>query len=263
MQVLGQNIETTESRDMALRLVVDSVTDDGVYLFTATIEDFANQSAGSFGGMDFSSEQLPDEVKDTQPKFSAAKGMAFTFEFHPDGTVQNVDGVDPILDAIVDTVENIRPFQKVALRTQVSNALGGGDLPRTLSDIVCIHPPSDVGVGDSWIETYEVAGGVQLTVEETVTFTERAGSVAVFDVALKTTPQLGTQSIPLPGASSLPFQATGNGGGQARADIATGFTLESNSSFELEGTMSGVPGASGVELPIVVKVSSRMESRPG
>jgi hypothetical protein len=262
MQVLGQNVENTQSQDMTLRLRVDSVNDD-VYGFTATIEKLASQTAGSFAGMTFTEDQLPDELKDMQPKLSAAEGMAFTFEYHPDGTVKNVDGTDPILDAIVDSVENLRPFQRVAMRTQVANTLGVNDFEYMLADMVCVHPPSNVGVGDSWTESHRLSGGAVMTVEETYTLTERTGGVAVFEVIQKTSPELGSQSVPMPGGDSLGFRATGSGAGTMRSDPATGFTLEGNSSFSVEGAVSGLPGASGVELPVELKVSSRMESRPG
>ena len=170
--------------------------------------------------------------------YAALVGNGFDLELSPSGEVLAINGVDALLDAVLEAAE-LPPGPESDMRRETLLAQFGEEvLVDTFEQSFNIYPDGPVAVGDSWSEQGAVNYGFAFLADITWTLVDRADGVATVEVT--STIESDPDAEP-PDLSVMPMEMalTGEQSGTLLIDEATGWVLGSTLTQSLTGSMRG------------------------
>ncbi len=225
----------------------------------------------------YDSAHPPDAMKGSGDTLKGMVGARLSFRLSPQGQISDIQGVKEYLNHLNQGIEKAfgqtpqAKAQQKAMREMLGTLMSPEVLQESFGAAYRVMPTAPVALGGSW--NYAVVTpimGTTFTQKGQSTFVSRAGGLVTIanKGELSTNggaefkvPGLaaGTAKTPAP-ISQLDLHGTSKG--DATVDEATGLTIQSRMTQNMEGdlVMSGLMGA-GSELTIPMKIKDETISR--
>jgi hypothetical protein len=265
-QVLSQSIQGEEQRTKqrigtGFTLLVEEVQPDGSLWLKTTHDWVLMEQSGPMGAFAYDSAKPPPFVPPPARGFAALQGKGFSVLVSPRGRVQDVRGLDALLEEMLKEMDLPEGEGGGLVEKQFRGQFGEEAMKGTLGHLFLDYPGEPVAVGDSWNHTFTVSAGIPMILDATYTLKHREGGTAVVEARAKI--RSNPEAPPLEmGTSRLRYEIEGTQEAMLEIDVATGRTVRGRGKTAFSGTLKAdltTPGARGVSIPITGAGTSRIE----
>ena len=167
---------------------------------------------------------------------AAMLGSEFHATFTPSGEVTDIDGVDEMMERVIQSIEIPDGPMKDMMSDQIKSQFGEAQVKDMLSMATSVYPEHPVAVGESWNRVDTLNMGFAMTVDGTYTLTERKDGRVTIEIDSRiTTPK---DSPPLEmGPTRMTFAMTGDQKGTTHFEEATGMMIDMQMTQDFGGTL--------------------------
>jgi hypothetical protein len=252
----GNEMEVLQTIGIGQTLKVTDVDDKGAMTVAATFGPVAMKMEGPQGSFEFDSEDPPDEVPLAAQGMAAILGCSFTMKFTPKGKIEELTGVDEMLDKMFEGIELPDGELKDKMLEDMKKQFGADALKEMMENMMAMFPDKPVGVGDFWKQKVTITRGFPMVIESTYTLAGREDGVAELEVESTIEPNADAEPMKV-GPMSMKFKLKGTQEGTLKINEATGWFVEGKMTQEMEGEtiISGAPGQ-GEEMSIPMRIKS-------
>jgi hypothetical protein len=245
-----------------IRLLAAAVSPDGSVTLHQTTEAVRVEMAAPAGKVVYDSAD-PKSAGDNEGSAALAKvfggvvGATISITMAPNGAVQRVDGIQRVLDKILQDAPEER--RTAALMQSLKSVLSDEAVRASLEQSFPRMPPQPVKPGDTWTGKIALGSSAIGRISGTQTFTLKSvdGNRATIAVALA----LKQESTPPMGPSGMTVKlGDAKGEGEIDFDAASGRIRRSTMQTEMPSTMTTVtPDGQPATMKNLTKTSMTME----
>lgn len=253
--IMGQVQDVQSSSSSVVRTTVLEVDPDGSALVRTVYESFKMSQRSPMGSVEYDSSNPPDSVPVAARPYAALVGSEFTMRISPQGGMTDVQGMEAMMDRVLETSGLPAGPMLEQTRESVSQMMEG------MWSGVSTLPAEPIVVGDSWGSTAPPAAGLPFNFETTLTLVGRRNGVAMIDIRVVMGEGESTMEI---GPMTMRYDVEGEQTGTMEIDEATGWPIRSRLEGSFSGTieMEGLPGMSQ-STPMTVHSLITVERLPG
>jgi hypothetical protein len=269
-QVIEQTIAGRENKIeqniiMNYTFSVQDVDDSG----TATISivyDAVKMQQKVSNGMAFSYDSTDKDapVPAAVKGFAGLVGRGFDMKITPDGKVTDIQGVDSMIDGLVEGMDQVNPAMKSQMREAFNRQFGETAIRENMENMMGFYPQNPVAVGESWESEMRLTSAMPAEIKAKWILTERFDGKVRIDMASTVEPLEDAEPVNM-GPMQLKYELSGEQKGYLILDEKTGWTEESEINQEFSGVIHAfnVPGAeeSSTDWPMSIKGVLRTESK--
>jgi hypothetical protein len=253
----GQEQHIAQTVKIGQTFKVEDIDADGVATIKVTFGPLAMRTQMGELGIEYDSDNPPDEILPAARPLAAMVGRSFTLRLKPDGTLVELKGVDAMLEAALGTIA-LTDAQKERLRASLEQQFGDEALKELMTSTFKYLPDEPVGVGDTWTSAAATERGYPAVFETVYKLLARKDGVATIEAKTKITsnPEGPPQKM---GAATVRYKLEGTQEGTFEIDEATGWYVGGKLTQKVQGEMmvSGLPGqAEGEEEPVPIIIES-------
>ncbi len=207
--------------------------------------------------MTFDSRTGENTMGETGMMLEMVVGMELGFEYQRNGIIENVHGIDRIMDNMLDEI-GVPEDQKEAVREMVSQEMDEESFKADLSNTTLTFPKEAIGVGDTWQDTtVSDMNGIPITAYNTYTLLEIREDEVLIQIDGVLTGEGGMAPF-----GSANTKMSGISDGVYAVSIETGIPtsgtlnmkLNSNSEFDTENKEA--PDSMKMQIDMVVKLEA-------
>jgi predicted secreted protein len=206
-----------------------------------------------FGGqrIEYDSDSPPEVLDQSMKSLAVMPGTVIRAEMTPDGKVVSVDGVDAMIDKMIEAMNITDSQEKRAVLADLRKQWGTDAMKQSLEQITSFYPARPVSPGSSWTSDFDLTSGVPMHIVSTYNLQTRIGARDSIDVSSQISSDSATSSVTM-GPLSMAYSINGSQSGTILVDEATGLPLSSRLDMHYEGTVavSGVPDQESQTWPI-------------
>jgi len=261
-QVMGRTREVTQLYAFTFTLTVEDIEEDGTAAVAVQYQAVRTSRKEPDSNTEYDSTQPPEEVAERDKPFAALVGQGFRMKMGPDGRIQDIQGVDELLDTLLESLTDspaaIRAMTQISLEEQFGEAA----LRETMARLTEMYPDRPVGIGDSWAKSITINKGFPMFRSNTYHLISRQGGTATVEVNSEVAPNQQTTPVRL-GGTTLRLSLSGRQTGTIQIDEKTGLPLRAQLSEDLSGNMimeSKAPGGESQSLPVSIKGTRKIQS---
>jgi uncharacterized protein DUF6263 len=253
--IMGQVQDVQTSNSIGIRTTVVEVDAGGSALVRMVYESFKMSQQSPAGSVEYDSFNPPDPVPDAARPYAAMVGSEFTMRISPQGRMTDVQGMEAMMDRIMETSNVPAGPMMEQVRGSVDQMMEG------MWSGFSTLPAEPIMTGDSWESNPPPGGGLPLNFETTLTLVGRRNGVAMIEMHVIMGEGDSTMEI---GPMTLRYDVVGEQTGTMEIDEATGWPLRSRLEGGFSGTieMEGLPGLSR-SIPMVSHSLMTLERLPG
>ena len=262
--IAGRQNKIEQKITMNYTFSVKDVDDSG----TATVSivyDAVKMQQRMSNGMAFSYDSTDTDA----PVPAAAKGFAglvgrgFELSMTPEGKVTEIQGVDAMIDALIEGMDQVNPAMKSQMRDAFKRQFGETAIRENMENMMGFYPDEKVAVGDSWESSMRLTSAMPAEINAKWTLKERFDGKVRIDMASTVEPLEDAEPMDM-GPMQLKYELSGEQNGYLVLDEKTGWTEESEINQEFSGVIHALnmPGAeeSSMDWPMSIKGILRTES---
>jgi len=185
----------------------------------------------SVGVIEYDSSDPSAQPPPGAEAFAALIGEGFQVRIAPDGEILEVDGVEEMLENILD---KLPPAQRESLEEALRQQFSSDALKDEMGKSFVIYPDKPVGVGDSWKEKQVTGiGTLPITLDTTWTLKMRRGGRSTVEVTslIETIPGMPAEQ----GSTGAIYRLVGEQRGTIEIDESTGWIIRGIVTQHLSG----------------------------
>lgn len=256
------DVTLEQTMTQRIKLLAAAVAPNGSVTLHQTTEAVRVEMSAPAGKVTYDSAD-PKSADDNEAAAALARvfggivGSTISITMAPDGAVQRVDGIQKVLDKIMQSVPDDRAAAALAqsLRSVLSEEAVRASLEQSFPRL----PPQPVKPGDTWTGQVALGSSVIGRVSGAQTFTLKSadGDRATIAVSLA----LKQESAPPMGPSGMTVKlGDSKGDGEIEFDVAAGRIRKSTMRTEMPSTMTTVgPDGRPAAMKNTTKTSMTME----
>ncbi|MEZ4826385.1 MAG: DUF6263 family protein [Bacteroidia bacterium] len=191
---------------------------------------------GVTGSTRYDSDSVMAEVPVAAKGFAALTGQSFLMDVTTNGEVTAVEGIDQMLDHMLQSFDNLDNQTRDALSHSLKNQYGDENTRATMQNLMAIYPKKKVGVGDEWKKVATIHQGFPLTLQTTYKIKSIAGDDVTLDVFSEIVSDPDTPMEIM--GMKLNYRLAGVQQGETHLDPATGWTKGSKINQDLSGEVT-------------------------
>ena len=214
------------------------------------------KQAGAAGELDYDSADPPAELAPAARGYAGLVGQQLQFEMTPDGRVTEVEGIDELVQNMVEALDLPDGPMKEAATQAMKGQMNEDSIKQMMSLATAIYPPKPVAVGDSWEDRSMLGGMTPMVIDSTFTLKEFDDTTATLAVDGKLAPAPDAQPFEMNGMKMM-AQLGGTQNGTTVLDRDTGLAIKSTVQQSMSGTMS-MTTPQGQDMDIDMTVESTM-----
>lgn len=258
--IMGMNQVIKQKIALYYDLTVKDVSDETYTLDYTYTRVTLNMDGGAMLGVtEYDSDQDKEDTPPMAVGYAGMVGQAFTFTTNRRGEIQDVQGIDKLLDRMIEGMDDISEAEREAMKAAFRNQFGEEATKSNIQGSLPVFPEKKVKSGKSWDQVTIIAAGFQMN--QTTTYTVE--SIAEDQVKLSASISQGSdpESTMETNGMTMAYEVTGQGTGESIIDMSSGMVSLSTSTYEISGevTASGAMMGNGMTWPISISQTSVLE----
>jgi hypothetical protein len=241
---LFEGLELTEIMEIRFELEATPVEErDGNVLIKAQFLNYEQSSEIMGANTFFTEDSLPEPLRDifflSKPDYSALKGIEFTFEVEPDGSISNVHNTRELVNALVATVSSRRKARAehiMQARDRLEEEFGAEGIASGLAPLMTLPGGPKVSEDSEWAHSFERNLSMPMQTEGEFTVKRLTSSRA--SVESKETISTDPEGSLMPTGDAY-LEGSLTGAGDYTVDPDSGWITEGRARYE--GTMTVRP----------------------
>ncbi len=262
--IAGQENKIEQKVTMNYTFSVEEVDESGTAMISIVYDAVKMQQKMS-NGMAFSYDSTDKDasVPNAAKGFAGLVGRGFKMKMTPDGTVTDIQGVDAMIDALVEGLDQVNPAMKSQMRDVFKGQFGETAIRENMENMMGFYPKNPVAVGESWGSEMRLTSAMPAEIKAKWILTERFDGKVRIDMTSTVEPLEDAEPVDM-GPMQLKYELSGEQKGYLVLDEKTGWTEKSEINQEFSGVIHAfnVPGAeeSSTDWPMSIKGVLRTES---
>lgn len=228
--MMGQTQNIDSDQGYGVTITVTGIN-NGVYSMNLTYNSIMIKNP--MAGIDYDSETTTSEPTGPAKAVSSVIGSEVTFDMNKNGAVSNIQGMEAMLDKMVENMELTDEAQASAFKAQMSAQYNAENIESQMKRTMINFPDKELNKGDTWSEDQSITTPFAMNIQ---TIYELA-DYNTETVTINVTSDIFTEgeSASMGGATMIP-DLSGVQSGTVVLDRKTGLVVSSN----LEQLISGV-----------------------
>jgi hypothetical protein len=257
--MFGQNIQMQQFIGMTLRTqFLDRPSEAGGVWAAITYDRVQFKQTGPQGNLDYDSADPPDPVPMGARAFTGMVGRTLQVEYHADGRVVQIEGIDAMMQAMVEALDLPEGPSREALETAMKSQMNPDTLKQMINMASGFYPDRPVARGESWDDRQKVAGMMPMTIDTTYTLKDYDEQHATLDLVGKIGPNPDAQA-PVVNGAELDAEMNGTQTGQTLINRKTGWPIRSSIDQNMVGGITVVaPDGNSFEIDMTITGTVKM-----
>ena len=233
--VMGQAQDMVQQIGMGQQFDVLSAA-DGVYDVKLTYYWVSYLQDGPMGRVEYDSDDPPEVIPPMAIGFAALKGRHVVMKIDALGYVQDIIGIDAMLDAMVMKFDSLGMTPPPEMKESLKQQFGDEAMKAQMENMMAIYPEEEVGIGDTWTKEVALKSGMPMTLVNTYRLVGREAGQAQIEVESIVTPSSGDPMEV--GGMTLAYAISGTQQGTMVLDEANGLPVQANIAQKLSGDVT-------------------------
>jgi hypothetical protein len=250
---MKQDMEQTVVMTMTYNIV--DVAEDGTATINASYDGVVYRNDGPLGLIEYDSDKSEGDAHPLAGGFAALVGKSFTMMMTPTGEVTQVQGIEEMLDAMIEDMGVPDGPEKEMMREQMKKQFGDEAMKNQVRNMVTTYPEKPVGVGDTWTEKVADVPQLPIVITTTYTFKSRSEGIATLEVESEVTPNPDAEPVNA-GMARISYDLSGEMNGTMEIEEATGWTRKASVTQELSGTAKMLDSPTGEDMSWPISIES-------
>lgn len=257
---MNQQMTMEQLIGMTMRYdVTDRVSDAGGTWVTMTYAGIKYKMDGPMGLTDYDSANPPAEVPMMAKGMAALVGQSLQIEFLPTGEVGGIEGVQAMMDAMVEAFDLPEGPAKENMKTTMQMQFNEEMIEQMVAATAGMYPGKPVSRSDTWAEAVTLGGMMPMQIDVNYTLNDFDAETATVGVAGKITPHPDAQPVMM-GGMEMDAEFTGTQAGHVVLDRATGFLMSSEVTQDMDGGMTmNMDNGNSMEIEMVIDSTVTMK----
>lgn len=228
-----KDLSVNQQIEMAMRCEITDVAADGVATLKLTFTGIRFKQDGLTGSIQYDSADPAAEISPMTLGFSVLVGAELTLKISAQGEIQDVQGVDAMLEAMLQKMGQDQEKGAVIKKT-LRNQFSDQALKEMAQQASLPFPQHPVAVGEAWTNRVTLSKGYPLILESIYRFREYRDGVAYLDVDTTIAPNPEAAPMDL-GAFKLNYSFSGTQTGNMQIQEAGGIACSGRVTQQLSG----------------------------
>lgn len=257
----GQAMDMDQKFTMGTIAEVLDVDDEGISTVKITYSQIKMSMNGPGGLIEYDSTKPAADSDNPQVKmmtgvWKAMLGMEMVMKFTPKGDIASIEGIEEMLDKMVEKMGTDDPAAAQAMKEMMKNFMGEEAIKEMNNSMFAGLPDGLVGIGDVWHDTISLGAGFPIDLDVTYVLKDRKDGVAFIDMVSKI--DMGDEDSALIEMQGMKMnmQVSGTQSGTFEVDEATGWSNRSNMDQKFSGVIKMSPNQQipqGMTIPINIE----------
>lgn len=262
--MMGQQVTVKQDLKSTIVYRVVEKLEDGSMNMEFEYTKIRTENESPQGVMVYDSEDPPETLSPQMKPFAAMLGKTVTFNLAPDGEVTDMQGMDAIMDDIVDAMAGEAGANEEEMREQLKGQFGDGMMRQTIEQSFQWYPEGPVSGGDTWSRQMAVKAGLTLIMNTDYTLKALQNGNALIDISgtFKSDPDAEPMRM---GPMEMRYDLSGQQEGDMVVDVDDGITGKTTLKQSASGMMNMKSGGQNMEVPLAFssRLVSEMEEHDG
>lgn len=256
--IMGMSQGVTQEMAFVYHYEVQKKKRNGIHNVDLTYEAIKFSNATPMGSATYDSSDPNSEPNMQTQAYAALVGQQLQLEMTKRGEIQEVSGIESLINHMIDAYGIPEGPQKEEVRTLVNQQFNEESIKNQLASVAITYPEEALKVGDSFDNTGEITAGFAMTINSTYTVESISKDAVVLNV--KSTLMTGDNSEPMSmQGMEMIYKLKGTQEGKVTIDPKTGWVVQSNIKLTAEGDVELLPNdqvPQGMEWPIEIKTTT-------
>lgn len=249
--VMGMDQSIDQKIGYTFRQEVSGVTDEGHYQIKVTYDRMLFEQSSTMGSVAYDSQDPPEPVPAQAKGYAAMVGKGFEMTMDQQGEVLRIEGLDAMLDQVLDEVSAEQPMAPEA-RTTFKQQFGENSMKQNMASLAGFYPDQPVNVGDHWEIIQKKAGATAMRIQTDYVLAKAEEGVLTLGAKGDISP-VPDAAPTVMGGMELAYQLSGTQSGTLLVDQATGLLNSGTLTQQVSGTITMTGGPAGeMEWPITI-----------
>lgn len=189
--------------------------------------------------------------------YQAMVGAQFTMKMLPNGTIQELVGLDSLVQRMVEKITAKNPEVAATVSEAIKTMFNNQTLRSNLERSTAIYPTKPVAPGDTWQNAFSISLGIPLNISTDYSVKSLDSKVATVDIRSSITANDQAGNVNISGVL-FKYNITGLQTGTMQIDRSSGWVTSSKLQQTLTGymEMQGVDSSDAIPSKIPMNVSS-------
>lgn len=235
---MSQKMTMEQLIGMTMRYdVTDRASDAGGTWVTMTYAGVKYKMDGPMGVTDYDSANPPADVPLMAKGMAALVGQSLEIEFLPTGKVGQIEGVQAMMDAMVNAFDLPEGPAKENMKTMMAMQFSEDMIQQMVAATSGVYPGKPVSRGDTWQDAVTLGGMMPMQIDVDYTLNDYQADTATLGVKGKISPHPDAQPVMM-GGMEMDAEFNGEQTGTVVLDRATGFLISSDITQDMQGGMT-------------------------
>jgi len=261
MKVMEQDMKMDQQMTMEYLYDITDVDKEGIATVRVKYDYIVMKS--SVAGINIEIDTRKESSKsniESKPYF-ALIGQGFAFKVDKHGVIKSIEGVDAMLDKVMEGLNTLEPAQKEAFVTMIKQNFGEEALKQALSQLTDIYPKKEVNVGETWKTEQKLTYGIPMVISTDWTLKEIQDGFASVDVKSHINANADGKPIDMMGLKVI-YKITGDQTGNLKLNKENGLIQKGEYTQKLAGTtemtMPAIDGQNQQNLTVPVNAENKI-----
>jgi hypothetical protein len=191
--------------------------------------------------VEYDSDNPPAFLDPSMKSLASLPGAELNVVFAPDGQVEQIRGVDELLDRMVKSMELPENPHKNEIISDLKRQFGAEALKQTLGEITSFYPEKPVAVGEQWDKELSITTGFPMNISSEYTLGAVSGDTATIQATarVESGPDSGAVTM---GELIMKYNIQGEQDGTITVSTVTGLPIRTETNLHFDGavTVSGI-----------------------
>lgn len=249
--IVGQQQDIKQSIGLGYTFEV-AESNGNLHTLDVSYHHISFSQEGPLGIIQYDSEESNGEIDPQALGYAALSNQRFQVKINSLGNVEDVIGVDQMVDNMSKYFMHIDPENHEALKESLHNQFGDESIRANIESLMAIYPKEKVQVGDRWTKEILVNQGIPVKMANTYQITDRTSGIATLE--LTSTVHPNTDKPFLMGDVLMTYDMKGVQSGTSTLNETTGRVIQSKTRQELSGQITMITDEvpDGVSWPITL-----------
>ncbi len=260
--IMGQEMNVASTSGMGYSYEVQQVAEDGTATCKVTYSTVQVKMSMAGSSFEYDSTKPPASLSPFVRPYVALVGQSFTMRVSPAGRVSEVLGLAAIYEKMLKDLEVPDESMRGTIEQQIKEQFGADAIKENVEQVFgSNYPEKAVDIGDSWVKKTVLTRPYPMDLENTYTLKDRKNGIAVIDIVAKVSTNPAGKPMQF-GAMMMTYEFSGERKGQLEIEETTGWTVRSQSTQQIAGTIKVEGGPQGaMSFPISGTIVTRTETK--
>lgn len=206
-------------------------------------------------GLSYDSKTATTEPTGAAKAIAAIVGTEFNFQLNKDGSIENITGVEAMLDTMVTNMGITDEAQATAFKAQMSGQYNAETIKDQMKRTIIVYPDKELNKGDTWSADESVTVPFSMNIQTTYELADYNDDTATINVTSDIFSEGGELTT---GGTTMTPDLSGVQSGTIVIDRKTGLIISSNMEQLITGVMNMTSPAE-MEIPMEISGTSTTE----